>query len=169
MDINYDKKIIFIIGMPRSGTSLIEQVLSAHEEVVGAGELTFLTESIYKEFFINSNEFDSSSISLEKLKSIQKFYIDKINEFDYSEKYIVDKAPLNFKWAGFIKKIFPNSYIINCNRDPMDICWSNYKQNYSSSNLAFAYNLKNLAQYYNLYSEYMNFWQKVLGEKIYLI
>ena len=165
LDINYDKKIIFIIGMPRSGTSLIEQVLSAHEEVVGAGELTFLTESIYKEFFISSNEFDSSSISLEKLKSIQKFYIDKINEFDYSEKYIVDKAPLNFKWAGFIKKVFPNSYIINCNRDPMDICWSNYKQNYSSSNLAFAYNLKNLAQYYNLYSEYMNFWQKVLGEK----
>ena len=88
MDINYDKKIIFIIGMPRSGTSLIEQVLSAHEEVVGAGELTFLTESIYKEFFINSNEFDSSSISLEKLKRIQKFYIDKVNQLSLCSKVI---------------------------------------------------------------------------------
>jgi len=165
LDINSDKKIIFIIGMPRSGTSLIEQVLSAHDEVAGAGELSFLTEAINKEFFIKSNEFDSSLISSEKLKIIQKFYIDKINQFGYSEKYIVDKAPLNFKWAGFIKKIFPNSYIINCNRDPMDICWSNYKQYYSSSNLAFAYNLKNLAQYYNLYCEYMFFWQKILGEK----
>ena len=165
LDENSDKRIIFIIGMPRSGTSLIEQVLSAHDEVAGAGELTFLTEAIYKEFFIKSNEFDSSLISSENLKRIQKFYIDKINQFDYSEKYIVDKAPLNFKWAGFIKKIFPNSYIINCNRDPMDICWSNYKQNYSSSNLAFAYNLKNLAQYYNLYNEYMTFWEKILGEK----
>ncbi len=63
------------------------------------------------------------------------------------------------------KKIFPNSYIINCNRDPMDICWSNYQQNYTSSNLAFAYNLKNLAEFYNLYSEYMNFWKKTLREK----
>ena len=54
LNINSDKKIIFIIGMPRSGTSLIEQVLSAHEEVAGAGELTFLTDAIYKEFFINS-------------------------------------------------------------------------------------------------------------------
>ena len=160
-----DKKIIFIIGMPRSGTSLVEQVLSAHEEVAGAGELTFLTDGIYKEFFLNPNEIDFSTISENKIKNIQKFYMDKISELNYSEKYIVDKAPLNFKWAGFIKKIFPNSYIINCNREPMDICWSNYKQYYSSSNLGFAYNLNKLGKFYNLYSEYMNFWQKILGEK----
>ena len=160
-----DKKIIFIIGMPRSGTSLIEQVLSAHEEVAGAGELTFLTDAIYKEFFLKPSGFDFNLISLEKFKKIKNFYNEKINQLNYSEKYIVDKAPLNFKWAGFIRKIFPNAYIINCNRDPMDICWSNYKQYYSSSNLGFAYNLKNLAEFYNLYSEYMIFWQKSLGEK----
>ena len=165
LEINSDKRIIFIIGMPRSGTSLIEQVLSAHEKVAGAGELTFLTDAIYKEFFLNTNEFDMSIISKEKLKKIQNFYMDKINQLNYSEKYIVDKAPLNFKWAGFIKMIFPNSYIINSNRDPMDICWSNYKQYYSSSNLGFAYSLKNLAQFYNLYDEYMNFWQKILGRE----
>ncbi len=160
-----DKKIIFIVGMPRSGTSLIEQVLSAHEEVVGAGELTFLTDAIYNEFFLNPNEVDFSIISEEKIKKIQKFYMDKISELDFSEKYIVDKAPLNFKWAGFIKKIFPNSYVIHCNRDAMDICWSNYKQYYSSSNLGFSYNLNKLGKFYNLYSEYMDFWQKILGEK----
>ena len=100
--------------MPRSGTSLIEQVLSAHEEVAGAGELTFLTDAIYKEFFTNSDKCDFSLISSEKFNKIQKFYIDKINQLNYSENYIVDKAPLNFKWAGFIKKIFPNAYVINC-------------------------------------------------------
>jgi len=163
LKINSDKIIIFIIGMPRSGTSLIEQVLSAHEKVAGAGELTFLTDAIYKEFFLNPNEFDMSIISKEKLMTIQNFYMDKINQLNYSEKYIVDKAPLNFKWVGLIKMIFPNSHIINCNRDPMDICWSNYKQYYSSSNLGFAYSLKNLAKFYNLYDEYMNFWQKILG------
>ena len=165
LEINSDKKIIFIIGMPRSGTSLIEQVLSAHEKVAGAGELTFLTDAIYKEFFLNPNEFDMSIISKEKLKKIQNFYMDKINQLNYSAKYIVDKSPLNFKWAGFIKMIFPNSYIVNSNRDPMDICWSNYKQYYSSSNLGFAYSLKNLAQFYNLYDQYMNFWQKILGRE----
>ena len=165
LEINSDKKIIFIIGMPRSGTSLIEQVLSAHDDVAGAGELTFLTDAIYKEFFSNPNKFDITNITKEKLKKIQAFYIDRINQLSYSEKYIVDKAPLNFKWTGFIKMVFPNSYIINCNRDPMDICWSNYKQYYSSSNLGFAYNLKKLGQFYNLYNEYMNFWAKTLGEK----
>ena len=165
LEINSDKKIIFIIGMPRSGTSLIEQVLSAHDDVAGAGELTFLTDAIYKEFFSNPNKFDITNITKEKLKKIQAFYIDRINQLNYSEKYIVDKAPLNFKWTGFIKMLFPNSYIINCNRDPMDICWSNYKQYYSSSNLGFAYNLKKLGQFYNLYNEYMNFWEKTLGEK----
>jgi hypothetical protein len=168
---NSDKKVIFIIGMPRSGTSLIEQILSAHEKVAGAGELTFFTDAIYKEFSINKNrnknynDFNFDLISKKKLNNVKNFYLDKINELNYSEEYIVDKAPLNFKWAGFIKKVFPNSYIINCNRDPMDICWSNYKQYYSSSNLGFAYNLKNIAEFYNLYNEYMIFWQKTLGEK----
>jgi len=165
LEINSDKKIIFIIGMPRSGTSLIEQVLSAHEKVAGAGELTFLTDAIYREFFLKPNQFDLSNITREKLKKIQNFYMDKINQLNYSEQYIVDKAPLNFKWTGFIKMIFPNSYIINCNRDPMDICWSNYKQYYSSSNLGFAYSLNNLAHFYNLYNEYMIFWEKKLGQK----
>lgn len=165
LELNSDKKIIFIIGMPRSGTSLIEQVLSAHDDVAGAGELTFLTDAIYKEFFSNPNEFDITKITKEKLKKIQTFYLDRINQLNYSEKYIVDKAPLNFKWTGFIKMIFPNSYIVNCNRDPMDICWSNYKQYYSSSNLGFAYNLKKLGQFYNLYNEYMTFWEKILREK----
>ena len=164
LDKNFNKKIIFIIGMPRSGTSLIEQILSAHEKVSGAGELTFLTDAIYKEFFLNPNKIDLNTISKEKLEKIQNFYSERINQLNYSENYIVDKAPLNFKWAGFIKIIFPNSYIINCNRDPMDICWSNYKQYYSSSNLGFAYNLKNLAEFYNIYSEYMNFWENTLDE-----
>ena len=166
-----EKKIIFIIGMPRSGTSLVEQVLSAHEKVAGAGELTFLTDAIYKEFSLNrsreknDNNFNFDLISKKNLINIKEFYLNKINELNFPEKYIVDKAPLNFKWAGFIKKIFPNSYIINCNRNPMDICWSNYKQYYSSTNLGFAYNLKSLAKFYNLYDKYMNFWKNTLGEK----
>ena len=167
-----NKKIIFIVGMPRSGTSLIEQVLSSHEKVAGAGELPFFADAMYKEFSDKkertketNNYFYFDSISNKTLDNVKNFYLDKINQLDYPEEYVVDKAPLNFKWIGFIKKIFPNSYIVNCNRNPMDICWSNYKQNFTASNLAFSYNLKNLAEFYNMYIEYMNFWKKTLGEK----
>jgi len=168
-----DKKIIFIVGMTRSGTSLIEQVLSAHEKVAGAGELPFFADGIYQEFSDSKkrrrihleNNFDFSTISNKTLNNVKNFYLDKVNELKFSQEYIVDKAPLNFKWIGFIKKIFPNSYIINSNRDPMDICWSNYKQNYAQSNLAFSYDLKNLAEFYNLYTEYMKFWSENLDGK----
>ena len=170
VQISFDKKIIFIIGMPRSGTSLIEQVLSSHNKVYGAGELTFLTEAIYKEFIINkfSNpEFKINKIDKDNLDNIKKFYVNNINKFKFSEEYIVDKAPLNFKWIGFILKLFPNSFIINCSRDPMDICWSNYKQHFSSSNLGFAYNLDNIGKFYNIYEDFIDHWKKLFGKKIY--
>tara|TARA_B100000795_G_scaffold146861_1_gene110049 strand:+ start:2688 stop:4259 length:1572 start_codon:yes stop_codon:yes gene_type:complete len=166
----FDKKIIFIVGMPRSGTSLIEQVLSSHDKVYGAGELTFLTEAIYNEFFITKSdisEFKIDKINDDNLNNIKKFYFNNIDKFKFSEEYIVDKAPLNFRWIGFILKLFPNSFIINCTREPMDIAWSNYKQHFSSTNLGFAYNLDNIGKFYNLYSEFMSHWTGLYGEKIY--
>ncbi len=166
----FDKKIIFILGMPRSGTSLIEQVLSSHSKVYGAGELTFLTEAIYKEFVINkliNSEFKIDKVNKDNLDNIKNFYINNINKFKFSEEYIVDKAPLNFRWIGFILKLFPNSFIINCSRDPMDICWSNYKQHFSSGNLGFAYNLNNIGKFYNIYRDFMNHWEKLFDKRIF--
>ncbi len=160
-----DKNLIFIVGMTRSGTTLIEQVLSAHDDVTAAGELPFLVDAIDKEFKKKENVLDLNEVSEKNLVNIQNYYLGRIKEYNFSEKFIIDKAPLNFKWVGFIKKVFPNSYIINCNRDPMDICWSNYKQYYSSNNLGFAYNLKNIANFYNLYEEFMKFWQSILDEE----
>ena len=168
----FDKKVIFIVGMPRSGTSLIEQVLSSHHDVYGAGELTFLTEAIYKEFIINNltnPEFKIENINDNNINNIKKNYYENIKKFDFTEKYIIDKAPLNFRWIGFIVKLFPNAYIINCSRDPMDIGWSNYKQNFSSGNLGFAYNLTNIGKFFNIYNEFMDHWNELYSEKIYKI
>ena len=170
IDNEFEKKIIFIVGMPRSGTSLVEQVLSSHNKVYGAGELTFLTESIYNEFIVKNvanPEFVIENINEKNLLNIKKSYCDNIKKFNFSEEYMVDKAPLNFRWLGFILKLFPNSFIINCNRDPMDIGWSNYKQNFSSGNLGFAYNLHNIGRFYNIYTEFMSHWNELFQEKIY--
>ena len=165
-----NKKIIFIVGMPRSGTSLVEQVLSSHDKVFGAGELNFLTDAIYNQFLLNNSpnpEFKIETISKDNLNYIKKYYEDSINNYNFYEEYIVDKAPLNFRFIGFIKKALPNSYIIHCERDPLDICWSNYKQYFQSNKLDYSYDLTNLGNFYNLYKEYMKYWEKLYHNKIY--
>jgi hypothetical protein len=165
-----NKKIIFIVGMTRSGTSLVEQVISSHDKVFGAGELNFLTDAVFNQFsskYVYNAEFKINEINKDNLEYIKKYYEENINKFNFSEEYMSDKAPLNFRFIGFVKKIFPNSYIIHCDRDPLDVCWSNYKQFFTSSKTGFTSNLTNLGKFYNLYNEYMKHWNKLYGKKIY--
>ena len=161
------RKIIFIVGMPRSGTSLVEQIISSHSIVFGGGELSFLSNVIQKHILGNKKFNNSKTNDLDKLLKIsQEEYISKISLIDSSDKYFTDKAPLNFKYIGFIKNIFPNSKIINCNRDPIDICWSNYK-NFFSGTLPFSNNLDDIASFYSLYQDYIKFWKKSFVDDIY--
>ena len=145
-----EEKIIFILGMPRSGTTLAEQIISSHKDVHGAGELNYMTEAI-ENFSKNKNNKDLQlweifkdieEINFEDLKKMQIEYSEKLKLHDLKSKIITDKAPLNFRWIGFIKMIFPNSKIIHCNRNPMDICFSNYKNSFSAGSLGFCYTSK---------------------------
>ena len=163
------RQLIFIVGMPRSGTSLIEQIISSHSNVFGGGELPFLSNIIHKEILNNKKLNTIKNNDLKDLiKIAQEQYISKISNIDSSNKVFIDKAPLNFKYIGFIKKMFPNSKIINCNRNPIDICWSNYK-NFFSGTLPFSNNLNNLASYYSLYQNYIEFWKKLFPDAVYNI
>ena len=162
-------KIIFIVGMPRSGTSLAEQILSAHNNVYGAGELGFLSDAINRHIiadkkFINDKIED---ISEEKLRLIQTYYLENLESFDFKEDYLIDKAPLNFRWIGFIRILFPNSKIIHCTRDPMDTCFSNFKNSFAGPSLSFGYNLNNLGNFFNLYKKLMEYWNKRFDKDIY--
>lgn len=164
-----NKKIIFVVGMPRSGTTLTEQILSSHDKVYGAGELPYV-EEVIKKYLYKNNSFIQLSINdlkIETIQSMQKDYMEKIETFNIKEEYIVDKAPLNFRWIGIIKNIFPNSKIIHLVRDPMDTCLSNFKNNFVSRSIAYCYNLKTLGKYYRLYKDLMEFWKKKLPEEIY--
>lgn len=164
------RKIIFIVGMPRSGTSLVEQILSSHSNVYGGGELVFLNKIIKKNFLDNYQNTSLKDISgLEDLISkSHDEYIGKISIFDNTKKDFTDKAPLNFKFIGFIKNIFPNSKIINCKRDPLDTLWSNFKH-YFPASLPFSNNLDDLFNYYKVYINYMEFWKKDFNKDIYNI
>jgi len=161
------RKLIFIVGMPRSGTSLLEQIISSHTNVFGGGELSFLSNTLNKKILDNDKIDNLREENLKNLLSqSQEEYIYKISQMDSSGKVFTDKTPLNFKYIGFIKNIFPDSKIINCNRDPIDTCWSNYK-NFFSGSLLFSNNLTDLAKYYTLYQDLMMFWKKLFGNDIY--
>ena len=150
---------IFILGMPRSGTSLIEQIVSNHSEVHGAGELDLLPISIKNSGWNNSNDFEKI------LEKIRNEYLEKISLLS-KKKYITDKLPGNFKRIGFILNAFPDSKIIHLQRNPMAICWSNYKSNFNSAGMAFTLSQKYIAEYYLLYRDLMKFWDERYSEKI---
>jgi len=162
------KKVIFIVGMPRSGTSLAEQIISSHSDVFGAGELLFLKNIIDKKILDNNKieGFKDLKLLEQILEESQDEYISKIMKIDNSNKVFVDKAPLNFMYIGFIKNIFPNSKIINCKRDPIDTCFSNFK-NFFSGSLLFSNNLNDLAQFYNMYDDLIKFWKNLFYKDIY--
>ena len=164
-----DQTPIFILGMPRSGTSLVEQILASHPDVFGAGELkdlavltrNFGTADSPREFPAGIVDLDS-----EGLEELGKEYIARIRSRSVDSKYITDKLPPNFLRIGLIKAILPNAKIIHCTRDPMDNCLSLFK-NYFSSVVDYSYDLTELGQYYNLYFDLMEHWRNTLPGFIY--
>ena len=169
-DIINEKKIIFILGMPRSGTSLTEQIITSHSNVFGAGELPQLSRIVKTRLMVDDNlskEKISNLFSNEEfVNELRAVYYDFLKRFKASEPFITDKAPLNFRWIGFIKILFPNSKIIHCSRNPKDNCLSIFK-NFFEGGLDFGYNQKELGTYYNLYLDLMNFWEEQFPNTIY--
>ena len=162
-----DETPIFILGMPRSGTTLVEQIISSHPEVHGGGELSILDQLVKKNFFAKG------ILSKKKLNSIDKNILHTAaNEYIYklkklsNKKKITDKLPINFKWIGFIKLMFPNAKVILCKRNPKDTCLSIYKNYFTNLDLNYAYNLNNLVNFHNLYLDLVNFWKILLPKFI---
>ena len=165
-----ERKVIFILGMPRSGTSLAEQIITSHSSVFGAGELPQLSRIVKTRLMVDDNlskEKISNLFSNEEfVNELRADYYNYLKRFNSSKPFITDKAPLNFRWIGFIKILFPNSKIIHCSRNPKDNCLSIFK-NFFEGGLDFGYNQKELGTYYNLYLDLMNFWEEQFPNTIY--
>jgi tetratricopeptide (TPR) repeat protein len=162
------KSPIFIVGMPRSGTSLVEQIIASHREVYGGGELKTLAESTLP-LLNRILENNSNNISKKDLEVIRKNYLNHLSKFKINKRIITDKMPLNFQYIGFILAAIPDAKIIHIKRDAMATCWSNYKHYFSSKGNGFSFNQNDLASYYNLYIDLMEFWNRSFPEKIYEI
>ena len=160
-----EKNHIFILGMPRSGTSLVEQILSSHTKVCGGGEIKYVEDSITEVGKKRQSTYPESvkTFSPADLAEIGSLYLNKTKQFLGSKEFLTNKLPQNFLYLGIIKLIFPKSKIIHCTRDPLDNCISLYK-NYFVGHQGYAYDLEELGAYYNLYKKLMKHWHKLFPD-----
>ena len=162
-DLKFEKNLykipVFIVGMPRSGTSLIEQILSTHSKIHGAGELNYLQKIIDKLGLEKPRYFK------DHFSQIRNFYFNQINIIS-NKSFVIDKMPVNFRWIGFILKSLPEAKIIHIHRNPMAVCWSNYKTLFVDSGMDFSLSQKDVANYYSLYLDLMKFWNQYFKEQI---
>jgi len=163
-----EKKLIFIIGLPRSGTSLIEQIISSHSKVYGCGELSYISNLVQKNFFTGPTLDIAKLRNLTNIrtKNIGNEYLKLIESFNTELNVFTDKAPLNFMWVGIIKMLFPTAKIIHCNRNPKDNILSLYKNDFDGR-LNFTYDYDDLLEFYSEYRKLMDFWKSKIPEQIY--
>lgn len=152
---------IFIVGMPRSGTTLVEQIISSHSQVTGAGELSYIAD------FGDLISRGLSRLTKETLFDFRIKYLTKLESLSMNKKIVTDKMPQNFYYIGLISCAFPEAKIIHIKRTPAAVCWSNYKQYFIAKNLSYSYDLDDIIKYYILYQNLMNFWSKYIPNKIY--
>ena len=156
---------IFIVGLPRSGSTLIEQILASHSKIEGTMELPNIMNIARK--LGNSTKDRTAypevieSLQGSDLTDLGKSFIDETQFLRTGKQYFIDKMPNNFSHIGLIKLILPNAKVIDARRNPMDTCFSCFKQLFARGQ-AFTYDLSEIARYYVNYVNLMDHWDKVL-------
>jgi hypothetical protein len=147
---------VLIVGMPRSGTTLVEQILSSHPQIAGAGELVFLLQ---QEISVTSER--AACILPERARAIIDGYLSVLRGVSATAARVTDKLPFNFLSAGLLHTLFPNARIIHCRRHPVDVCISTYFT-YFESQMNFACSKEDLVFAYRQYERMMQHWRRVL-------
>ena len=152
---------IFIVGMPRSGTTLVEQIISSHSKVTGAGELNFAKQ------YGAAIATGVTEANNESLFDFRHTYLTKLKSVSNENLVITDKMPQNFRYIGLLAAAFPEAKIIHVKRDPAAVCWANYKQYFRSKSIGYCYAIDDILAYHNLYENLMEFWGNWLTKRIY--
>ncbi|MGI9233480.1 MAG: tetratricopeptide repeat-containing sulfotransferase family protein [Woeseiaceae bacterium] len=160
---------VFIIGMPRSGTSLVEQIVSSHPQVHGAGELASLgryEKSIAAQFEDTTTYPECMPQCYESVATeFSDKYLDELRRYSHDAQRITDKMPDNFMRIGLIKTLFPDARIIHCRRNALDTCTSNFL-NYFAIGNEYSFDLDDLGKYYLDYDRLMAHWDGLFSSKI---
>ena len=157
---------VFIVGLPRTGTTLIERVLASHNSIESADETLFFPSALNHEVGINRfTDVDAGMIERSidsNLNSVANRYLEMVQYRLEGKPFFIDKYPFNFLLLGFIAKAFPTAKIIHLNRHPMDACFAMFKQSY----FKYSYSLDDLGKYYVAYDKLKKHWRDVLGDRI---
>ncbi len=160
---------IFVVGLPRSGTTLTDRILSSHSQVASVGETQFVQMILRRESGIVSDEKMTPAMievmSTRDLACLRDGYLAALDYRLGKRPYFVDKLPFNVLYAGFIAKAFPHARIVLVDRDPMDVCFAMYKQVFTWA-YKFSYTLDGLARFYPAYARLVDHWRNVLGERL---
>ncbi|HTJ56140.1 MAG TPA: sulfotransferase [Devosiaceae bacterium] len=149
---------IFVLGMPRSGTTLVEQILASHADIQGAGELKFLHR-----IATSAGDYPRVVQSLDRgqLTAMGRAYLSSVEPLAHGRRHVVDKMPSNFLYAGFIRLILPEARIVHCRRDPVDTCLSCYSKIFADEQ-SFTYDQGELGAFHRAYQDLMGHWRTVL-------
>ena len=166
---NDDERPVFIIGMPRSGSTLVEQIISSHPDIYGAGEVKYLSRALglLRDRFPSLPKYPQmmDKITPAQLEIVAKGYIKSISAGAGDAERITDKLLTNYFFAGLIHLLFPKAKIINTMRDPVDTCLSGFTKLFKDD-MPHSYDLGELGRYYGKYRELMQHWQEVLPKGV---
>lgn len=160
-----DDAPIFIVGMPRSGTTLVEQIVASHPDVYGAGELSILKTAVGKQFpstMPGGFPWGVADADDADFAEAGRAYLDMLHARYPHMRHVTDKMPGNFLLIGFIHMMMPKARIIHCARDAVATCLSIYKVHFRGDTHRYGYDLGELADFHNLYTDIMAHWHKVL-------
>ncbi len=160
---------VFIVGMPRSGTSLLEQIIASHPDVYGAGEtdnVSNLANQLSERYSVGGFPDFISKLTQSSLDAAANELEKTIKTLSPTSLKITDKMPHNFLFVGFLMQLFPDSKIIHCQRNPLDTCLSCYTSDFASNFHDYTYNLETLGRYYLSYKELMDHWESIFPNRI---
>jgi len=162
-----DPRPVFILGMPRSGTSLTEQILASHSEVTGAGELPYAYDTAHRVREITQRSFPENMkcLNAEQVRELGAYYLARHKPENLAFRYVVDKTPLNFQYIGLLGLALPRARFIHCYRDPVQNCFSIHKMPFDKKQ-AYAHSLEALGLYYNRYWNLMQRWKALFPGRI---
>lgn len=158
---------VFVVGMPRSGTSLIEQILASHPDVHGAGEIPDLQDVIVaKAGAPHGWPEQAARLSCETLREMGDAYLERVFRRAPQATHVVNKTTLNYRHVGLIRMLLPQARIIHAVRDPMDSCFSCFTHLFDGDNLPYSYDLQTLGRYYVRYAKLMQHWRAVIPDAV---
>jgi tetratricopeptide (TPR) repeat protein len=165
-----DPAPIFIVGLPRSGSTLVEQILASHSQVEGTMELHNILAMVRELDHLDADRDGypekARTLSADELTGLGRRFIEETAALRSGKPRFVDKMPNNFSHVGLIHAILPNAKIIDARRHPMDACFSTYKQHFAEGQ-SFSYDLGDLGRYYRCYLALMDHWDEVLPGKVF--